>query len=424
MSEYQSFNRSALGYSHIKKGTVCQDFSGSWDEGDVHIAVVSDGHGQSTSFRSDTGSRMAVETAMEVLKSFAEFLRNQEELLFQPEEQNSLLRKMADKVVRRWQSSVWQHWQENPFAEEEYALAGEMADVFRAGKNILHVYGATLIAALVTPKYLLVMHQGDGRCVVIQENGRTDQPVPWDSRCVGNVCTSLCHSDAAESCRFYVQDLRENKIAACYVTTDGVEDCFLDATGLNAFFCDLTSRFARDGDSVQHVLADLLPVMSKTGSADDASVAAVVNRQAAVVIADRLRLVGQFHRCRTELHNARNKLDSMERKLEYLKKKYQDTVKGYGTVLPGAWQNPSDPERMVQDAGREYDLYVERYDRFRNQAKTARAEALRILHVMQLLECSALLEVDAAELSFIQQKLRKKTGKHLQFPVNSAQGEN
>ena len=77
MSEYQSFSCTAMGYSHEKRGTVCQDSSAALDGEWIHLAIVSDGHGQKSSFRSDVGSALAVEIAGERLQSFAQFLREQ-----------------------------------------------------------------------------------------------------------------------------------------------------------------------------------------------------------------------------------------------------------------------------------------------------------------------------------------------------------
>lgn len=58
---YQSFHFTSIGASHIKKGTVCQDFSASVETEKYKLAAVSDGHGGADYFRSDRGSRFAAE---------------------------------------------------------------------------------------------------------------------------------------------------------------------------------------------------------------------------------------------------------------------------------------------------------------------------------------------------------------------------
>lgn len=421
MSQYRSFHCTARGYSHVKKETVCQDASQSVNEAGFRIAVVSDGHGQKTSFRSDVGSRIAVEAAEEMLRSLADFLKEKEDLIFRPEEQQSLLRRLADKVVRCWNIRIRQHLQENPLTEEEYILAGDLAEQFRQGRNIAHIYGATLIAALLTDRYLLVMHQGDGRCVVIHADGRADQPVPWDARCVGNVCTSLCHTDAAESFRFYVQDLEKERITACYVTTDGIEDCFPDQTGVNAFFCELTSSLIHEGPAIENRLKEILPYMSENGSADDMSLAAVVDLTQAAAVADRLRLTARYRKYCATLRQAREKLCSMERKMEGLKERYRKAMAQ--TLRTDI--SPEEKQRLAQaaqDARKAYDDYVERFNSFRDQARSARKNALRILAVMEMLECDSLLDADEAERSYIREKIQKKASLTRKIPISAASG--
>lgn len=74
MRNIYSFDKSVIGYSHIKKGIVCQDYSLTHQnpQGKYSIAVVSDGHGDPDCFRSNLGSEFACNIALESLKNFAE----------------------------------------------------------------------------------------------------------------------------------------------------------------------------------------------------------------------------------------------------------------------------------------------------------------------------------------------------------------
>src|SRR5437762_3460246 len=61
------------GISHVRSGLRNQDaikYSLS-PAGDAAVLAVADGHGSALSFRSDLGSRFAVETAVELLEQFA-----------------------------------------------------------------------------------------------------------------------------------------------------------------------------------------------------------------------------------------------------------------------------------------------------------------------------------------------------------------
>lgn len=104
-----------------------------------------------------------------------------------------MIRQLGNCIVGKWSLTVMENLRENPITEQELELAQNYAEAYRRGDRLEHIYGTTLIAALLTPDFLLVLHQGDGRCVVIHEDGVIDQPVPWDDRCHDNVTTSMCN---------------------------------------------------------------------------------------------------------------------------------------------------------------------------------------------------------------------------------------
>ena len=127
------------GASHIKKGLVCQDNAGSrqLDDGTILLAL-SDGHGSRPHFRSDRGSRIAVETALEVLEEFAGHFNvcmlpgvgctalQQGTLTEFPNprspEADNIFRHMGAAILYRWERKVVKDWLENKLTEEERAL--------------------------------------------------------------------------------------------------------------------------------------------------------------------------------------------------------------------------------------------------------------------------------------------------------------
>jgi len=66
------FNKSVRGASHIASEKPCQDYSISYDECGITIAVVCDGHGGNTYFRSDIGAKIAAEITLDQLRGFAQ----------------------------------------------------------------------------------------------------------------------------------------------------------------------------------------------------------------------------------------------------------------------------------------------------------------------------------------------------------------
>ena len=91
---FQGVHSTVIGDSHIRKGIVCQDSSGTVVTDKFAIAVVADGHGSAKHFRSDVGSRIAVKITTKLLKNYMnrpdfkeQFFKHPEFILAQMEKQ-------------------------------------------------------------------------------------------------------------------------------------------------------------------------------------------------------------------------------------------------------------------------------------------------------------------------------------------------
>ena len=69
VDSFKVFNGHRIGSSHIAKGNPCEDFSMSYQNDFVSIAVISDGHGDKNCFRSTKGAQIACEVAIERIKN-------------------------------------------------------------------------------------------------------------------------------------------------------------------------------------------------------------------------------------------------------------------------------------------------------------------------------------------------------------------
>jgi hypothetical protein len=294
MGQIYTFHKSVMGQSHVDRNIPCEDASGSFsaEDGSFHIAVVSDGHGQKKSFRSNVGSQIAVDVTMECLRGLAEdVLENpetahafQQDLLHNPRFRQTTVRRLTDSILAGWSDRIHEDFYMNPPAQEEI---GEYADYFRDENRLPQIYGATLMAALWLPDCVILLHQGDGRCDVFYTDGTADQPIPWDERCQGNQTTSLCDEDAADSFRSRILDLQERPVAACYLGSDGVEDAYRSDEGTHTFYRVLSCKRMELGqEAFMEYLQELLPkfsawgMFSKVGSRDDVSVACIADEDA------------------------------------------------------------------------------------------------------------------------------------------------
>ena len=65
-----AFHVTVRGAAHIRKKTVCQDYSRSVLFGTSAAAAVADGHGDIRYFRSALGSHFAAEAALKAVREF------------------------------------------------------------------------------------------------------------------------------------------------------------------------------------------------------------------------------------------------------------------------------------------------------------------------------------------------------------------
>ncbi len=301
MEQMDTFHKTVRGHLHIMRNLPCEDSSASFSKnGNYYIAVVADGHGSEQCFRSSFGAKIAVNIALTCLQEFAETIlalpemENQfyKDIFTNPRYRNMTLRQLTDTIIARWNDGILEHYKKNPLTKEE-----KEKEVDSKKETIAYIYGTTLLAALMLPSCLILLHQGDGRCDVFYEDGTIDQPIPWDSRCEDTITTSLCDEDAADSIRTCVLNIEEKKVIACYLGCDGVEDAYRDTYeglggshilmgGVHTFYKDLTCQLAiRNKTEFETYLDTMLPkfsehgMFSRSGSGDDVSIAGIVNKK-------------------------------------------------------------------------------------------------------------------------------------------------
>lgn len=275
------------GASHKKTGKVCQDYAFARFKEEIDryaVAIVSDGHGSNNHFRSDKGSKMAVEAAEEAINEFMKnFLKDSFcKKLLDSHMPDEVMRQLKTSIIYKWRAKIKEDRDKNPFTEEELQLmAPDARNKYEKNKETYFVkaYGATLIAVVVYPEHFWFGLQiGDGKCVARYANERFDQPIPWDEKCFLNVTTSLCDEKPLENFRHCFRT--DNFPTAIFVGSDGVDDSFVNEEDLYGFYREVIrtcqeKKFKEK--ACRKELDDFLPMMSEKGSGDDISISGIIN---------------------------------------------------------------------------------------------------------------------------------------------------
>lgn len=192
------------------------------------IVAVSDGHGSAKSFRSDVGSRLATQTAIDVVESFfrgewpgASFSAMQHEVEF----------RIPKEIAREWRERVSNDLEQSPFNDKERErLASQEGD--EALKRVLanpHLaYGATILTVAISEDHLVYLKLGDGDILAVLDSGEISRPLPTDDRLFANETTSLSSETAWRDFRASIQLASRGLPSLILIATDGYSNSFKD----------------------------------------------------------------------------------------------------------------------------------------------------------------------------------------------------
>jgi len=279
---WQIVGASVPGAIHERSGAPNQDALSWWSaEGEKPLAVlcVADGHGGSEYTRSHIGSRRAVKEAQMLLVSeVMPRILDCDGLYDLAQFKRQLSEQMPKLLVSRWRASVFEHATDNPITEDETSHPNdEEATKPKATKPNSAVeqrYGATLLAALLTPELHLYIQLGDGDVLTVTADGEVVRP-PFtiDSHLLANHTTSLCSKEAWRFVRIHFQPIVDRPPVFIMLATDGYGNSFADDADFEQVAIDLYTAIQQDGlAAVAGIMPDWLEATSKGGSGDDISV--------------------------------------------------------------------------------------------------------------------------------------------------------
>lgn len=326
-----AFSATETGYNHTRINKVCEDASDFYDDEKMHICVVADGHGSDNYPRTEFGSKFAVDAA---IKNVIEFVNTAEKSQVINDAENNFERmnQLAKSILRSWYESVEEDYNKKPFTEKELEKVSDKYKNRYLSENIEErkvekAYGCTLIIYVITDDYSFGMQIGDGKCVLIDENGQFLEPIPWDDDCQLNVTTSICDDDAIDEFRFYISDKMPT---AVFIGSDGIDDSYANEEELYALYRSILKIFIEHGDEVgKSEIREYLPVLTKRGSGDDVSMGLIINQKRAKSISSVFEMQIEVFKLTEELQDKKRKKDIVTEKALRLSsriKKWKDIV--------------------------------------------------------------------------------------------------
>jgi serine/threonine protein phosphatase PrpC len=255
--EWRVVGRSVRGATHERNGLPNQDaihWLPASGRGLSAVLAVADGHGSPRYSRSHIGAALAVERGAQLV---AEFLASQGDV-----ENLSVIKHAAEEwlpraLVRNWSEAVNEHLKKDPLMEQP-------------GVESSVAYGATLLIAAVTERFICYLQLGDGDILTVNDRGEVSRPLAKDERLLGNETTSLCAADAWRDFRVNFQPLTQSHPALVLLATDGYPNSFRDDSGFFKVGSDLLQMIREHGLArVEADLAGWLLDSTRAGSGDD-----------------------------------------------------------------------------------------------------------------------------------------------------------
>lgn len=260
------FSYSVMGASHAKRGIVCQDASAYKIGNGFAAAVVADGHGGKKYFRSNVGSRCAVEAALETIEHFYadpdEF-----DMRFRTDH-NRLLKRIEKYAISLWNEKTMDHLLKNPLTQEEVNRFSfnEFEDIPPES-----YYGTTMVCAVMARGYSWGIQIGDGSLVAVFEDGEASMIMDYEEANPANITSSMCNANAFD---MFASFYTEKRPVTIVVSTDGLYTSF----GSDREFLDYHTIIAgqlSEPNAFFDSLKNNMEKRSHFGTEDDISVSCV-----------------------------------------------------------------------------------------------------------------------------------------------------
>ena len=265
---------SVKGANHERRNLPNQDAI-DWKYKDDNLVIaVSDGHGSLKHFRSDIGSKLAVESAIEVMLQEIDVGSLTDDMLSKIK--TRVKDKLPQRIINYWRDKVKEHYQNNLFSlDQEAQMKLEQIEKEegidkrkKIENNYSKAYGATLLIVLATKRFTLYFKLGDGNIVTFSEQGK--QMLFDDKEELGPATDSLCMSTASNQVEISLVPFSEEEPLFVLLSTDGYINSFRNDEDYLKVIDDLVDLYIQSGiEYINDNLKQWLEETSQQGSGDD-----------------------------------------------------------------------------------------------------------------------------------------------------------
>ena len=278
--KWQLLGSSITGSTHLKKGLLNQDaikYVPKDGNGNLAIMAVADGHGNAINFRSDKGSKFAVDAGIKVLLNIIIVTQDIVSLDNIHSLKNIVYSSLPKAVCQEWEYMVDVDIAKNPFtAEEEIHLKTKLGSSPITPEKARVVYGSTLLLAAIKDFFAIYAQISDGDILVVGKDEKVSTPTKKEREPLKNETapSSLWHPNNWNEfdVNFQVIYGYEHLPELILLSTDGYSNSF--ATSKKEGFEKIGSRYlsvirSEGIDVMQAHLEDILTQTSERGSGDD-----------------------------------------------------------------------------------------------------------------------------------------------------------
>ena len=261
MGMVKFFTKTAIGYTHVQTGKLCQDFSACYHDDERTIITACDGHGGEIYIRSDKGSKFASEAIINVFKRV-------KKSVFYRADRKEIEKKLRLEVLCEWNALVERNLSEKPLTKRETAGLDE-DKIFRLKTDPQVAYGTTLNGAMLLGNKMICVSLGDGGCFIFKRGEVLPVFEDDSDENVANLTYSMCQTDAFEHLAVKIIDLQT--VDGAIVFTDGLINPYRLLDNFAAAFVKPVVSKLLSGKS-EEIDGFISEMGAKIGIGDDVSV--------------------------------------------------------------------------------------------------------------------------------------------------------